>query len=126
MKLMSFKHKGRESYGAVVDGGIVDLGRRLGKKYPTLKALLAGNGVAAARTLVKSAKADLRLSQVSFLPVITAPSKVIAIGLNYADHAAEAGLKAPSKPVVFVRFPDSHVGHEQSIMKPKDSEHYDY
>jgi len=126
MKLMSFKHKGRASYGAVVAGGVFDLGRRLGKQYPTLKALLAGNGLAAARRLVKSAKPDYRLSQVSFLPVITEPGKILAIGLNYADHAAEAGVKSPSKPVVFVRFPDSHVGHEQAIVKPKDSEQYDY
>ena len=126
MKLMSFKHKGRASYGAVVAGGVFDLGRRLGKQYPTLKALLAGNGLAAARRLVKSGKPDYRLSQVSFLPVITEPGKILAIGLNYADHAAEAGVKAPSKPVVFVRFPDSHVGHEQAIVKPKDSEQYDY
>ena len=62
----------------------------------------------------------------SFLPVIPDPSKILAIGLNYADHAAEAGLKPPPKPVVFVRFPDSQVGHEQSLVKPKDSEHYDY
>ena len=126
MKLMSFKHKGRESYGAVVAGGVVDLGRRLGKKYPTLKALLAGNGLAAARALVKSAKPDYRMSQVSFLPVITAPDKILAIGLNYADHAAEAGIKPPSKPVVFVRFANSHVGHEQAIVKPKESEQFDY
>lgn len=126
MRLLSFKHKGKASYGALKDGGVVDLGRHLGRKHPTLRALLAGNGLAEARRLVKSKAADYRLAKIAYLPVIPDPDKILAIGLNYADHAAEAGIKPPSKPVVFVRFANSQVGHEQAIVKPRESEQYDY
>jgi 2-keto-4-pentenoate hydratase/2-oxohepta-3-ene-1,7-dioic acid hydratase in catechol pathway len=126
MKLLSFKHRGHESYGVVKGDGIVDLGSRLGDKSPTLRALLANNGLAAARRLAKSEAPDHRLAKISFLPVITDPAKILAIGLNYADHAAEAGIKAPSKPVVFARWPDSHVGHGQSLVRPKESKQFDY
>ena len=41
MKFLSYKHQGKVSYGAVVDDGVVDLGKRFAKKYPTLRAALA-------------------------------------------------------------------------------------
>jgi 2-keto-4-pentenoate hydratase/2-oxohepta-3-ene-1,7-dioic acid hydratase in catechol pathway len=75
---------------------------------------------------VEHEKPDFPLADVKFLPVITDPAKIIAIGLNYADHAAEAKMKLPEKPVIFTRFADSHVGHGQPLVKPKESEQYDY
>lgn len=126
MRLMSFQHQSRASYGVVKDGGVVDLGRRLGAQHSSLRALLAHDGLAEARRIADRDAPDFRLDEVTYLPVITDPAKVLAIGLNYADHAAEAGLKPPQKPVVFVRFPDSHVGHEQPLVKPRESDQYDY
>jgi 2-keto-4-pentenoate hydratase/2-oxohepta-3-ene-1,7-dioic acid hydratase in catechol pathway len=126
MKLMSYQHQGRTSYGAVKGDGVVDLGRRLGAAHPTLRALIAAGALAEARRILEREAPDHRLSEVSFLPVITDPEKIIAIGLNYADHAAEANLKVPDKPVVFTRFADSHVGHGQALVKPKESDKYDY
>ena len=46
MKLASFSAAGRDTYGAVVEGGVVDLGRRLGDRYPTLRAAIAGDALA--------------------------------------------------------------------------------
>jgi 2-keto-4-pentenoate hydratase/2-oxohepta-3-ene-1,7-dioic acid hydratase in catechol pathway len=126
MKLMSFQHQGKASYGAVKDGGVVDLGRRLGTRYPNLKALLAGNGLDEAKRLAAAEKPDYKLGEVAFLPVIPDPNKILAIGLNYADHAAEAGLQAPAKPIVFPRWPDSQTGHDQPLVKPPESEQFDY
>jgi len=126
MRLMSFLHEGRASYGAVKDEGVIDLGRRLGARHPTLRALLANGALAEAQGIAAREVPDYKLSQLSFLPVIPDPAKILAIGLNYADHAAEGGHKPPTKPVVFVRFPDSQVGHEQPIVKPKESDNFDY
>ncbi len=54
------------------------------------------------------------------------PGQVICVGLNYSDHAAEAGMKPPEYPVLFLRTPASLVGHGQPILRPKASKHHDY
>ena len=61
MKLASFSASGRNSYGAVVEGGIVDLGRRLGERYPTLRAAIAGGALGGFAGEVKTAKPDFTL-----------------------------------------------------------------
>jgi 2-keto-4-pentenoate hydratase/2-oxohepta-3-ene-1,7-dioic acid hydratase in catechol pathway len=122
---MSFQHQGRASYGIAKDDGVVDLGKRLGSRCPTLRALLAQGALGEASKLAREAP-DHKLAEVSFLPVIPDPSKILAIGLNYTDHAKEVGAQLPAKPIVFPRWPDSQVGHEQPMVKPQESEQYDY
>ena len=80
MKLISFTVSGRNSYGAVVGDGVVDLGRRLGDRFPTLRAAIAGGALGGAAAEVKSATPDLALSQVTLLPPITDPDKIICAG----------------------------------------------
>lgn len=126
MKLMSFEYQGRASYGAVKGKGVVDFARRIGAQHPTLRALLANDGLDEAKALTARKSPDYALSDVTFLPVIPDPGKILAIGLNYADHAAEAGMKAPPKPIVFPRWPESQVGHDQPMVKPRESDQYDY
>src|SRR6266478_4943380 len=127
--LTSFKIHGRASFGAVIDAGIVDLGGRLGGRYPSLLALIrAGEaGLKDARAAL-TAWADYRLSEVEFLPPVLAPEKIICVGINYPERAAEYkdGREKPKYPNLFVRFPDSLVGHEQALVRPKVSEKFDY
>ncbi len=54
------------------------------------------------------------------------PSKAIAVGLNYIDHAAESKFEPPTYPVLFHRFPSSWVGHSQPIVRPHVSTQFDY
>ena len=54
MKLVSFAASGRNSYGPVVGDGVFDLGRRLGDRYPTLRAAIAGDALGAAAAEVKT------------------------------------------------------------------------
>ena len=66
MKLVSFVASGRNSYGAVVGDGVFDLGRRLGDRYPTLRAAIAGDAVSGATAVeVRSGAPDIALSQVT-------------------------------------------------------------
>ena len=68
------------------------------------------------------AAADLQLGA-----PVTAPSKIIAIGLNYADHARESGLDAPPAPISFCKFPSSIIGPEEAIrFRTSDSTQVDY
>ena len=126
MKLASFSAAGRDTYGAVVEGGVVDLGRRLGDRYPTLRAAIAGDALARLAGEVTAAKPDFSLAQMTLLPPITDPDKVICAGRNYRAHAAEAGGAPPENPQVFLRLVNTLVAHGQPMVCPKISGDFDY
>jgi len=125
MKLASFTAAGRASYGIVGDNGIVDLGPRLGARYPTLRAALAG-GALGEIAGAASAKPDFALAQATLLPPIPAPDKIVCIGLNYRAHAAEAGLKVPEHPSLFLRLTNTLVPHGGALVRPSVSFAMDY
>jgi 2-keto-4-pentenoate hydratase/2-oxohepta-3-ene-1,7-dioic acid hydratase in catechol pathway len=54
------------------------------------------------------------------------PRKIICIGLNYRDHAAESGVPAPSEPVLFSKYPTALIGHLAPIVLPRVSHEVDY
>jgi acylpyruvate hydrolase len=68
----------------------------------------------------------LALSDAVLLPPIPRPGKIICLGLNYSDHAAEAGMDLPVAPELFAKFANSLIGHEMPIKLPKVSEQVDY
>src|SRR5262245_45515027 len=124
--LATFKADGRVSYGAVNGDGILDLGRRLAK-YPTLLDVLRAGAIAEARAAASGAP-DYRVADVTFLPPLLAPEKIICVGINYPERSAEYkdGREPPKYPNLFCRFPPSLVGHNQPIVRPKVSEKFDY
>ncbi len=126
MKLASFTASGRASYGIVKGDGIVDLGRRWGSTYPTLRSAIAGGAFAKMPADLKEAKADVALAAVTLLPPIPDPDKIVCVGLNYRDHAAEANLKVPEFPSVFVRLANTLVAHGAPLVRPKLSGDFDY
>jgi len=65
------------------------------------------------------------LSEVSLLPPCT-PTKIIAVGLNYADHAAETDNPLPAEPIIFFKPPSSVIGPGQAIVCPPLSQRVDY
>jgi 2-keto-4-pentenoate hydratase/2-oxohepta-3-ene-1,7-dioic acid hydratase in catechol pathway len=125
LRLATFKTAKGASYGAVVDKGIVDLGRRLGNRYPDLKSLIAGNGFGEAAKLL-SEKPDFRKEEIGWLPVIPNPGKIVCVGLNYQDHVAETGRDNTEQPAIFLRVAESQVGHGQPIIRPRESTHLDF
>lgn len=127
MRFVSFSRSGNDSFGAVVDSSIVDLGARhpeLGDLRAALRtqrlAELANEAVAAAR--------DFGLADVEFLPTVPNPEKIICIGVNYADRNEEYadGSDRPRYPSVFMRTRESIVGHNCPILKPPESDQLDY
>jgi len=126
MKLMSFARGGKPSWGAVVDGGVADLGAKLGGKYPSLRAVLEAGALGEAAKAADGATADAALDDVAFLPVIPDPDKVLCVGLNYKSHIEETGRSDSDYPVLFTRFADTQVGHGQPMIRPKASTAYDY
>lgn len=126
MKLSSFSIGDRASYGIVTQQGVIDAGRRLGARFATLRAALAGGALPELATLARAGEIDHKLAEITYLPVIPDPEKILCVGINYASHVKETGREMPTKPMIFTRFANTQVGHNQPMLKPKVSERYDF
>lgn len=125
MKLVSYLVSGRASFGLLTQHGIVDLGKKLGDKYTDLKSLLADEkGLAIAKTYLND-PSDIDEKDITYLPVIPNPNKILCVGMNYAEKRAEFN-ETSSAPTLFVRFPDSQTGHKTNIIKPAITNELDY
>ena len=125
MKLVSYLVSGRASFGLLNHNGIVDLKEKLGNKYADLKSLLADSeGLTVAKTYL-DAPSDIDEQDITYLPVIPNPNKILCVGMNYAEKRAEFN-ETSSAPTLFVRFPDSQTGHKTNIIKPAITNELDY
>ena len=127
MRLTSYRIGARESFGAVVGDGLIDLGTRL-RKYSTLRALIAAGALAEALAAMQGVAPDHKMTDVVLLPPVVAPEKIWCIGVNYADRNEEYkdNSERPKYPSLFCRAPASLVGHEQAIERPRVSAQLDY
>ncbi len=126
MRLLNYLNNGKASLGAHVGDNIVDLSA----VAASVDALLAQGAAGLAKAKEAAAKggaSTLPFKGAKLLPPVLNPSKAIAVGLNYIDHAAESPYKdAPKYPVLFHRFPSSWVAHDEALIKPKVSDAFDY
>ena len=123
MKLVRYGAPGREKPGIIDGEGRV---RDLSAVVPDID----GEALSP-KSLTKLAKLKVdKLPPVRGTPrlgaCIARPGNFIAIGLNYADHAAEAGLEVPKEPVVFNKAPNCICGPDDDTMIPKGSTKLDY
>ena len=66
------------------------------------------------------------MSEVTLLPPVVRPGKVLCIGLNYSAHSAESGFEEPTYPTVFARFANGMVAHGEPLVRPNASDMFDY
>jgi 2-keto-4-pentenoate hydratase/2-oxohepta-3-ene-1,7-dioic acid hydratase in catechol pathway len=130
MKLLSFLAQGRETWGAVVGDGVVDLGKAM-PQYATLADYIAAGAYLQAAEHVKGRAADAKLSDITYLPVIPRPEKIICAVRNYMDHHQEvlaAGMhrELSEHPPIFLRVWRSQCAHNQPIVKPHVSDSLDW
>jgi 2-keto-4-pentenoate hydratase/2-oxohepta-3-ene-1,7-dioic acid hydratase in catechol pathway len=126
MKLASYLHDNAACYGSVVGDGIIDLSRRIGARYRDIRTLLAEGALGQAQKASAGQPPDLKLAEVRLLPVIPNPGKIFCIGLNYEDHRKEGKHQKTEAPAVFVRFAESQVGHDQPMLRPRESHKFDF
>jgi 2-keto-4-pentenoate hydratase/2-oxohepta-3-ene-1,7-dioic acid hydratase in catechol pathway len=133
MKFVSYKNGRDACYGVVSDGRIINVARHLGKTHPDLRAFIADpQWRQKAETILAAATADHDYDEVELQSVIPFPEKILCVALNYNDHVAEAnaalpgGREKPKFPVIFVRVPDSLIGHRGTLVVPKVSTQLDY
>jgi 2-keto-4-pentenoate hydratase/2-oxohepta-3-ene-1,7-dioic acid hydratase in catechol pathway len=115
---------------AVIDGNEAILVDELFDGAPrTLDALIAGGDELLGRVgdAAASARSRLALADLTYASALLAPPVILAIGLNYAAHSSELGLKTDSTPTVFVLWPNSLTGHDATVTWPRSiSESVDY
>lgn len=127
MRLVSYLSNGAPRVGGMRDGQIIDLTAADASIPTSMKALLAlgAAGIERARAATANGPVVPRDS-VQLLAPVPDPEKVICIGLNYADHAAESGQPIPPEPVVFNKFPTTVRAHGDAIVLPKLTDKVDY
>ena len=141
MQLVSYRPHGRtdESWRAGVEhkGFVVDVTTFWpdGPHEATARQLLAA-GSATVHQVFKQAQESLdagpdapgvvQTASVELGPPIPDPDKIICIGLNYADHANEAGLAQTEVPLFFAKYPNTLIGPTSPIRLPRVSSQIDY
>jgi len=128
MKLVAYRVNGRDHIGVVRDGDIAEIGPALGAQ--SLRQVLE-LGPHALEVAGQIDAATHRLDEVELLPPIDAPHHLYCVGVNYEDHlreVQEAGVvrPRPQHPSLFIRFPETMVGHGEPMLLPKVSDKLDY
>lgn len=127
MKIASYVVRGRPSFGAVLDDGIVDLRARL-PRFKTLLDVLKAGALEEVKASAIGVRPDVSFAEAQLLPPVVGPEKILCVGVNYANRNAEYKDEsdAPKYPSLFFRTPDSLVGHDRPIVRPPESEQLDY
>jgi 2-keto-4-pentenoate hydratase/2-oxohepta-3-ene-1,7-dioic acid hydratase in catechol pathway len=128
MKLVTFTHEGRTRLGAVEADTVVDFTAH-GRGLPDDMLTFLAQGEAAlntAREVCASGSERLALTDVSLEAPICRPPKLLAVGLNYRDHAAEGGFDIPTVPMIFNKQSTAVTGPQGVIYLPKESDQLDY
>jgi len=126
MKLIRYGNAGRERPGLILQDGTRIDASDFGLDYD--ESFFAADGLAklAKWAEQKAASAPKLPPEVRLGPPICRPSKIICIGLNYRDHAAESGAELPKEPVVFFKSTSSMVGPNDDLVIPRNSEKTDW
>lgn len=129
MKLISYIHNGKESWGAVINDQVIDLAKVSG--LDTLADFVGSPKFVERESLVLNQKPIAPFASVELLPVIPRPEKIVCAVRNYMDHhheAVSAGLKVElsTEPPIFLRVWRSQCAHNAPIVRPKVSESLDW
>ena len=126
MKLIRFGNPGEEKPGLFLNDGTRIDASGFGSDYD--ESFFGGDGIDRLRAwLDKNAASAPRVPASARLgPPICRPSKIVCIGLNYRDHAAETGAKIPTEPVIFFKSTTSLVGPNDDLVIPRNATKVDW
>jgi 2-keto-4-pentenoate hydratase/2-oxohepta-3-ene-1,7-dioic acid hydratase in catechol pathway len=125
MKWASFRIGNSSTWGMIEGDSALDVGALLKDRYPDLKSAIAADALPAARDASREAR-RYPTADITWLPVIPNPDKILCIGLNYETHRKETGRSEVENPTVFGRFANSQTGHLANIIRPKVSHDLDF
>ncbi len=122
MKLASFILKDTRTWGVVDGDKVIDMGNIC----PTLKEALANGMLTLIAERMSKHEDSANLADVTLLPVIPNPDKIVCVGLNYKSHIEETGRSDSDYPVLFTRWADTQIGSGEPMICPVNSSAYDY
>jgi 2-keto-4-pentenoate hydratase/2-oxohepta-3-ene-1,7-dioic acid hydratase in catechol pathway len=126
MKLVSFEYRRATSFGVVDGDYLVDLTPITDEVGGSLKAALANGSLPAIEKWAAGATQRIALGDVTLLPVVPDPEKILCVGINYLSHVKETGREIPVHPMIFTRWADSQTAHGGPIVRPIASEKLDF
>jgi 2-keto-4-pentenoate hydratase/2-oxohepta-3-ene-1,7-dioic acid hydratase in catechol pathway len=128
MRLVTYDAGDGGRAGMVVDGRVVDAWAALGEPHRgSLRELIAHGRIDDLRARIGDTGAPSHpRSAVRLLPPIPDPDKIICIGLNYKEHAAEVGAEPPAHPVVFGKYRNALAAADTTVTLPANSTKVDY
>lgn len=128
MQLVSFRKTKKNCLGLRMGEDVVNITEAGGPSDLDSVLKEGPEAMADLKRFGENAKAKIAYTEIKeFLSPVRSPSKVIAAGLNYKDHATEVNHHdTPTHPHLFSRYPTSWVAHNQAIIKPKSSPALDY
>ena len=108
------------------DGAYIDLNAADPELSSSVREILATGGLDRAREAVARGRVRYSPETATLLAPVPDPRKIVCLGLNYRDHAAESGMEPPEEPVLFSKYPSSLIGHGASILLPASSDEVDF
>ncbi len=129
MKLVTFSQNGGARLGALKDEQtIVDLNQADSRLPADMLAFLEAGEAALqmAKAAIAGAKETIPLASVKLHAPIPKPGKILCIGLNYSDHAAESGQPLPDFPIVFAKYANTVISTGEAIVLPHVTDQVDY
>lgn len=118
MKLVRFGKAGKEKPGVCIDGVNYDVSDFV-EDYN--EAFFENNGLKKLQKVIKNEKLKKVAAGKRLGSPVARPSKIICIGLNYADHAKETGATPPPEPVIFMKATSAIIGPNDEVVIPKNS-----
>ena len=128
MRLVTFTHQRQRRLGARSGDSIIDLSAADPSIPSTMREFLeAGdNAISRAQAAIDRGTHAISETDVTIHAPIDNPEKIICIGLNYADHAAESSMPIPEESIVFSKYASSIIGPDENIVAPSASSQVDY
>jgi 2,4-diketo-3-deoxy-L-fuconate hydrolase len=125
MKLIRFGEPGRETPGVLLEDGTRVDTSGFGADYD--EKFFAGDGLKELGSWVAAHSSAPRVdAAVRLGPPVSRPSKIVCIGLNYHDHAAETKAESPKEPVIFFKASSSLVGPNDALVMPRNATKVDW
>jgi 2,4-didehydro-3-deoxy-L-rhamnonate hydrolase len=118
MKLLRFGPKGQEKPGLLDANGVL---RDLSGVIPDLTSAQLGRAALDKLASIDPATLPAVEGAVRMAPIVADIGKMICVGLNYSDHAAESGMAVPTEPVLFTKATSAIIGCNDPVVLPRDS-----
>ncbi len=127
MRVLTYRdNEGADRAGVQTDGGVLDAGALLGGDAVGVRELLASSRLEELAETANAGAFPIPWSEIELRPPIPDPEKIVCIGLNYGEHAAEAGIDPPALPTIFAKFRNALAPAGYEVTLPAASEKVDY